>query len=80
MVVDRHRAVLADSALTLARGTVERGAGMIYTGCTLWTGEMLDGLRRGLGAKVIDPTQVAVMVAVSAARTRRGQRAAVEVS
>lgn len=80
MVLERHRAVLADSALNLARGAIERGAGVIYAGCTLWTGEMLDGLRRQLGAPVIDPAQVAVMVAVSAARTRRGQPAAMGVS
>lgn len=80
MMLQRHRAVLADSALSLARGAVERGAGVIYAGCTLWTGEMLDGLRQQLGAPVIDPAQVAVMVAVSAARTRRGQPAVVGVN
>ena len=78
MVVERHRAVLVGDALTLARGALERGAGVIYAGCTLWTGEMLNGLRAKLGAPVIDPAQVAVMMAVSAARTRRG--AAVEVA
>jgi allantoin racemase len=80
MVLQRHRAVLADSALTLAGGAVERGAGVIYAGCTLWTGEMLDGMRRQLEVPVIDPAQVAVMVAVSAARTRRGQPSAVGVN
>jgi allantoin racemase len=78
MVIERHRAVLVGDALTLARGALERGAGVIYAGCTLWTGEMLNGLRAKLGAPVIDPAQVAVMMAVSAARTRRG--AAVEVA
>ncbi len=53
---------------------------MIYAGCTLWTGEMLNGLRRELKAPVIDPAQVAVMMAVSAARMRRGAPAAVEVA
>jgi len=77
MVLERHRAVLVGDALALARGALERGAGVIYAGCTLWTGEMLNGLRRELGAPVIDPAQVAVMMAVSAARTRRGQRVSV---
>jgi allantoin racemase len=77
MVLERHRAVLVGDALRLARGALERGAGVIYAGCTLWTGEMLNGLRRELGAPVIDPAQAAVMVAVSAARTRKGQPAAV---
>jgi allantoin racemase len=80
MVLERHRAVLAGGALELARGALDRGAGVIYAGCTLWTGEMLNGLRAHLGAPVIDPAQVAVMVAVSAARTRRGQRAPVGVN
>jgi allantoin racemase len=79
MVLDRHRAVLAGPALDLARDAVGRGAGVIYAGCTLWTGEMLDGLRRSLGTPVIDPAQVAVMVAVSAARTRIGRPVAVGV-
>jgi allantoin racemase len=78
MVIERHRSVLVGDALTLARGTLERGAGVIYAGCTLWTGEMLNALRAKLGAPVIDPAQVAVMMAASAARTRRG--AAVEVA
>ena len=78
MVIERHRAVLVGDALKLARGALERGAGVIYAGCTLWTGEMLNGLRRELGAPVIDPAQVAVMIAATAARTRRG--AVVEVA
>jgi len=77
MVLERHRAVLAGPARDLARGALERGAGVIYAGCTLWTGEMLSGLRQALGATVIDPAQVAVMVAASAARTRIGQPAVV---
>ena len=79
IVLERHRAVLGGSALELARGALERGAGAIYAGCTLWTGEMLAGLRRALGAPVIDPAQAAVMVAASAARTRIGQPVVVGV-
>lgn len=80
IVLERHRAVLAGDAFTLARAAIDRGAGAIYAGCTLWTGEMLNGLRERLGVPVIDPAQVAVMVAVSAARTRRGQRAVAGVN
>jgi allantoin racemase len=80
MVLERHRSVLDGAALELARGALDRGAGVIYAGCTLWTGEMLTGLRHALGAPVIDPAQAAVMVAASAARTRIGRQVAVGVN
>lgn len=72
MVLDRHCAVLTEAALDLARGALERGAGVVYAGCTLWTGEMLAEFRARLGAPVIDPAQAAVLMAAAAARARRG--------
>lgn len=72
LVIERHRAVLSDVAVDLARGAIERGAGVVYAGCTLWTGEMLSGFRREVGVPVIDPGQAAVLMAVAAARARRG--------
>jgi allantoin racemase len=79
LVIDRHRAVLDGVALDLARGAIERGAGVVYAGCTLWTGDMLANFRRDLGAPVIDPGQASVLMATAAARARRGvvRRAAV---
>ena len=79
LVLECHRAVLSDGALELARGALERGAGVIYAGCTLWTGEMLDGFRAALQAPVIDPAQAAVLMAAAAARARRGARRPMEV-
>jgi allantoin racemase len=70
-VVERHRAVLAGAALELARSAVDRGAGVVYAGCTLWTGEMLGPFRDALGAPVIDPGQAAVLMAAAAARARQ---------
>jgi allantoin racemase len=70
-VVERHRDVLSGPALELARGALERGAGVIYAGCTLWTGEMLTPFAADLGAPVIDPAQAAVLMAAAAARARR---------
>ncbi|MBM3676422.1 MAG: hypothetical protein FJW96_00855 [Actinobacteria bacterium] len=70
VVVDRHCAVLSDAALRLAREALDRGAGSIYAGCTLWTGSMLDDFREALGAPVIDPGQTAVVMAAAAARVR----------
>jgi allantoin racemase len=71
IVIERHRAVLDGPALRLARGAVERGAGVVYAGCTLWTG-MLDPFREALGVPVIDPGQAAVVMAAAAARIRAG--------
>jgi allantoin racemase len=70
-VVDRHRAVLAGAALELARGAIERGAGVVYAGCTLWTGEMLTPFAAELGVPVLDPAQGAVLLAAAAARARQ---------
>jgi allantoin racemase len=80
LVIERHGAVLSDAALELARGALERGAGVVYAGCTLWTGEMLHAFRAELQAPVIDPGQAAVAMAVAAARARRGAARAVEVA
>ncbi len=74
MVIERHRAVLSDVAVGLARGAIERGSGVVYAGCTLWTGEMLAGFREELGVPVIDPGQAAVLMATAAARAKRGVR------
>jgi Asp/Glu/hydantoin racemase len=78
LVLARHEAVLAGPALELARGALERGAGVVYAGCTLWTGEMLGPFRRELGVPVIDPGQAAVLMAAAAARARRGAGRATE--
>ena len=72
MVVERHRAVLSDVAVDLARGAIERGCGAVYAGCTLWTGDMLGAFREQLRVPVIDPGQASVLMAVAAARARRG--------
>jgi Asp/Glu/hydantoin racemase len=80
LVVERHRTVLSDAALELARGALDRGAGVIYAGCTLWTGEMLEAFRAELQAPVIDPGQAAVVMAVAAARARHGAARAVEIA
>jgi Asp/Glu/hydantoin racemase len=69
LVMDRHRSVLLDDALELARGAVARGAGVVYAGCTFWAGEMLDPFRRALGVPVIDPAKGAVAMAAAAARS-----------
>jgi allantoin racemase len=79
LVIERHRAVLSGPALELATGALERGAGGVYAGCTLWTGEMLESFRAELGAPVIDPGQAAVVMAAAAARVRRGAERALEV-
>ncbi len=75
-VIDRHRAVLDGPALELARGAVERGAGVVYAGCTFWTGEMLDPFRAALGVPVVDPGRGAVEMAAAAARATRAARVA----
>lgn len=79
LVIERHRAVLSGPALELARGVLKRGAGVVYAGCTLWTGEMLEAFRAELGAPVIDPGQAAVVMAAAAARVRRGAERLLEV-
>jgi Asp/Glu/hydantoin racemase len=76
LVIERHRDVLAGVAAELARGAVERGAGVIYAGCTLWTGDMLNVLRDAVGVPVIDPGQAAVTMAAAAARVRGAVRVA----
>jgi allantoin racemase len=77
LVLERHRAVLEDEALELARGALQRGAGAIYAGCTFWTGSRLQPFREALGAPVVDPGQAAVLLAAAAARARQGVRPAV---
>lgn len=69
-VIDRHRDVLDGAALELARGAVERGAGVVYAGCTLWTGEMLVPFQEKLGVPVIDPARGAVAMAAAAVRAQ----------
>jgi allantoin racemase len=71
LVLDRHLAVLAEEALDLGRAAVERGAGVVYAGCTFWTGPQLQAFRAALGVPVIDPGQSAVLLAVAAARARQ---------
>ncbi len=77
LVLARHLAVLAEEALDLARGAVERGAGAVYAGCTFWTGPQLQPFRDAVGVPVIDPGQSAVLLAVAAARARQGAPQAV---
>lgn len=72
LVLERHQAVLGESGVELAHGALERGAGVIYAGCTLWTGSMLGSFREQVGAPVIDPGQAAVLMAAAAARARQG--------
>lgn len=67
-VLDRHRDVLSGAALELAQGAVSRGAGVIYPGCTFWTGEMLTPFREALGVPVVDPGRGAVAMAAAAVR------------
>jgi Asp/Glu/hydantoin racemase len=74
LVVERHGAVLQDEALELARGALGRGAGVIYPGCTFWTGTMLGAFRDQLDAPVLDPGASGVLMAVAAARARVGTR------
>jgi Asp/Glu/hydantoin racemase len=71
-VIERHRAVLGDVAVELARGAISRGCGAVYAGCTLWTGDMLGPFREELAVPVVDPGQASVLMAVAAARARRG--------
>ncbi|MBB4661337.1 aspartate/glutamate racemase family protein [Conexibacter arvalis] len=71
-VIERHREVLSGRALELARGSVERGAGVVYAGCTFWTGEMLDPFRAALGVPVLDPGRGAVAMAAAAVRAKAG--------
>lgn len=72
LVLERHGAVLEEEALELARGALNRGAGVIYPGCTFWTGTMLDAFRAQLDAPVIDPGASGVLMVVAAARARVG--------
>lgn len=72
LVLERHGAVLTEEALELARAALTRGAGVIYPGCTFWTGTMLDAFRSELGAPVLDPGASGVLMAVAAARARVG--------
>jgi Asp/Glu/hydantoin racemase len=76
LVIERHRAVLEGPALELAQRALRRGAGVVYAGCTLWTGEMLVPFRAALGAPVLDPGQASVTMAAAAARARAGVPAA----
>jgi allantoin racemase len=69
LIMDRHRAVLSQEAVGLARGAVQRGAGVVYAGCTFWAGDMLDPFREELGVPVIDPAKAAVAMAAAAARS-----------
>jgi allantoin racemase len=73
LVLDRHLDVLGGPALELATGALKAGAGVIYAGCTLWTGQ-LDSFARRLGAPVIDPGRAAVVQVAAAARLRAGSR------
>ena len=73
LVLKRHGAVLEDEALELARGALSRGAGVIYPGCTFWTGTMLDAFRAQVDAPVLDPGASGVLMAVAAARARVGR-------
>jgi len=79
-VLERHQAVLSGPALELARGALGHGAGVVYAGCTLWTGEMLAPFAAELSAPVIDPAQAAVLVAATAARARRPAARSVELA
>jgi len=72
LVLERHCEVLVTTALELASGAVARGAGVVYAGCTLWTGAMLQPFRAALGVPVIDPGQAAVLAVAAAARARAG--------
>lgn len=72
LVVERHRAVLEHEALDLARQAVDRGADVIYPGCTFWTGSMLEGFRSALAVPVLDPGASGIQMAVAAARARVG--------
>lgn len=74
LVLERHAAVLEDEAAELAQAALRRGAGVIYPGCTFWTGAMLDGFRAELDAPVLDPAASAVLMAVAGARARVGTR------
>ena len=47
-----------------------RGAGVIYPGCTFWTGSMLDAFRAQVDAPVLDPAASGVLMAVAAARAQ----------
>lgn len=76
-VIDRHRDVLDGAALELARGALERGAGVVYAGCTFWTGAMLRPFAEALGAPVLDPARGAVALAAAAVRAQASLPAAV---
>jgi len=75
LVLERHWDVLRGPALELARDALKAGAGVIYAGCTLWTGQLSDFANR-LGAPVIDPARVAVIQAAAAGRVRLGHGSA----
>ena len=79
LVLERHRAVLDGEAVELAHGALGRGAGVIYPGCTFWTGSMLDAFRVQLDAPVLDPAASGVLMAVAAARARVGTKQAARV-
>lgn len=70
LVLERHRTVLDTEALELAHGALGREAGVIYPGCTYWTGSMLDAFRAQLDAPVLDPAASGVLMAVAAARAQ----------
>jgi Asp/Glu/hydantoin racemase len=72
LVLERHAAVIEGEGAALAQAALRRGAGVVYPGCTFWTGTMLDGLRAQLDAPVLDPGAGAVLMAVAAARARIG--------
>lgn len=78
LVVERHRAVLENEALDLATQAVDRGADIIYPGCTLWTGSMLEGFRSALVVPVLDPGASGIQMAVAAARARVGNSSLAE--
>lgn len=76
-VIGRHRDVLGGAALELAQGAVSRGAGVVYAGCTFWTGEMLEPFRAAVGVPVVDPGRGAVALAAAAVRAAVGTAAPV---
>jgi allantoin racemase len=63
VVLNCHRESVNKEVTRLAKQAIEEhGAGVVYCGCTLWTG-MLDSLAEELGVPVIDPGIGALRVA-----------------